>query len=96
MVLRRSLVGASLSLSCVLPAGGAGGWNGAGCRASEDSGSNRTVCLCDHLTHFGVLMVRLCQSWKSERVALKFTARAQTSKNIMFLFLYLSIKFFLI
>lgn len=52
--------------TCVLPTGGAGGWNGAGCRVSEDSGSNRTVCLCDHLTHFGVLMVRLCRSWKSE------------------------------
>ncbi|KAM3603119.1 uncharacterized protein V6R79_016738 [Siganus canaliculatus] len=36
--------------------GGAGGWNSAGCRASEDSSSNRTICLCDHLTHFGILM----------------------------------------
>ncbi|XP_057678693.1 adhesion G-protein coupled receptor G6 isoform X3 [Corythoichthys intestinalis] len=36
--------------------GGSGGWNGAGCRASKESGINRTVCLCDHLTHFAVLM----------------------------------------
>ncbi|XP_054618348.1 adhesion G-protein coupled receptor G6 isoform X2 [Dunckerocampus dactyliophorus] len=37
--------------------GGAGGWNADGCRVSkEDSGINRTVCLCDHLTHFGILM----------------------------------------
>ncbi|XP_070705940.1 adhesion G-protein coupled receptor G6 [Pempheris klunzingeri] len=36
--------------------GGAGGWNGDGCRASEESSGNKTVCLCDHLTHFGILM----------------------------------------
>nr|XP_057935845.1 adhesion G-protein coupled receptor G6 isoform X2 [Doryrhamphus excisus] len=37
--------------------GGAGGWNSDGCRVSkEDSSVNRTVCLCDHLTHFGILM----------------------------------------
>ncbi|XP_065820165.1 LOW QUALITY PROTEIN: adhesion G-protein coupled receptor G6 [Labrus bergylta] len=36
--------------------GGAGGWNAEGCRVSEGSSSNRTVCLCDHLTHFGILM----------------------------------------
>ncbi|XP_076613269.1 adhesion G-protein coupled receptor G6 isoform X1 [Chaetodon auriga] len=35
---------------------GAGGWNGKGCRASEESTSNKTICLCDHLTHFGILM----------------------------------------
>ncbi|KAM6992809.1 adhesion G-protein coupled receptor G6 isoform 3-T3 [Tautogolabrus adspersus] len=35
---------------------GAGGWNADGCRVSEESSSNRTVCLCDHLTHFGILM----------------------------------------
>ncbi|CAN9507363.1 unnamed protein product [Ophioblennius macclurei] len=35
---------------------GAGGWNAAGCRASEESTSNKTICLCDHLTHFGILM----------------------------------------
>ncbi|KAK5903031.1 hypothetical protein CgunFtcFv8_006845 [Champsocephalus gunnari] len=35
---------------------GAGGWSPDGCRVSADSTSNRTVCLCDHLTHFGVLM----------------------------------------
>ncbi|XP_061559618.1 adhesion G-protein coupled receptor G6 [Phycodurus eques] len=36
--------------------GGAGGWNGDGCRVSEESAVNKTVCLCDHLTHFGILM----------------------------------------
>ncbi|XP_077949923.1 adhesion G-protein coupled receptor G6 isoform X3 [Gasterosteus aculeatus] len=36
--------------------GGAGGWNADGCRTSTESSSNRTVCLCDHLTHFGILM----------------------------------------
>uniref|UniRef100_A0A672GKV6 Adhesion G-protein coupled receptor G6 n=1 Tax=Salarias fasciatus TaxID=181472 RepID=A0A672GKV6_SALFA len=33
-----------------------GGWNAAGCRASDESTSNKTICLCDHLTHFGILM----------------------------------------
>ncbi|XP_077409500.1 adhesion G-protein coupled receptor G6 isoform X3 [Vanacampus margaritifer] len=36
--------------------GGSGGWNGDGCRVSKESGVNKTVCLCDHLTHFGILM----------------------------------------
>ncbi|XP_058247960.1 adhesion G-protein coupled receptor G6 isoform X7 [Hemibagrus wyckioides] len=35
---------------------GTGGWNSEGCRVSPESNSNKTVCLCDHLTHFGVLM----------------------------------------
>ncbi|XP_058468948.1 adhesion G-protein coupled receptor G6 isoform X9 [Solea solea] len=35
---------------------GAGGWNAGGCRVSEQSSSNKTVCLCDHMTHFGILM----------------------------------------
>ncbi|XP_034006809.1 adhesion G-protein coupled receptor G6 isoform X4 [Trematomus bernacchii] len=35
---------------------GVGGWSPDGCRVSADSTSNRTVCLCDHLTHFGILM----------------------------------------
>ncbi|KAM4522337.1 adhesion G-protein coupled receptor G6 isoform 3-T3 [Odontesthes bonariensis] len=35
---------------------GSGGWNETGCIVSEDSSSSRTVCLCDHLTHFGILM----------------------------------------
>uniref|UniRef100_A0A665VSR6 Adhesion G-protein coupled receptor G6 n=1 Tax=Echeneis naucrates TaxID=173247 RepID=A0A665VSR6_ECHNA len=34
----------------------AGGWNGDGCSVSAESSSNKTVCLCDHLTHFGILM----------------------------------------
>ncbi|XP_074472737.1 adhesion G-protein coupled receptor G6 isoform X5 [Sebastes fasciatus] len=35
---------------------GAGGWNADGCRVSKESTSNKTICLCDHLTHFGILM----------------------------------------
>ncbi|XP_034756663.1 adhesion G-protein coupled receptor G6 [Etheostoma cragini] len=35
---------------------GAGGWNEDGCLVSKDSSVNTTVCLCDHLTHFGILM----------------------------------------
>ncbi|KAM9840323.1 adhesion G-protein coupled receptor G6 [Aulostomus maculatus] len=35
---------------------GAGGWNADGCRVSKESSNNRTVCLCNHLTHFGILM----------------------------------------
>ncbi|XP_062323776.1 adhesion G-protein coupled receptor G6 isoform X2 [Osmerus eperlanus] len=34
----------------------AGGWNSEGCRVGPDSNGNKTVCLCDHLTHFGILM----------------------------------------
>uniref|UniRef100_A0AAY4AXF9 Adhesion G-protein coupled receptor G6 n=1 Tax=Denticeps clupeoides TaxID=299321 RepID=A0AAY4AXF9_9TELE len=35
---------------------GTGGWNSEGCRVSGESNANHTVCLCDHLTHFGILM----------------------------------------
>ncbi|XP_008299364.1 adhesion G-protein coupled receptor G6 isoform X3 [Stegastes partitus] len=35
---------------------GAGGWNGDGCSVSPESSSNKTICLCNHLTHFGILM----------------------------------------
>ncbi|XP_047674654.1 adhesion G-protein coupled receptor G6 [Tachysurus fulvidraco] len=35
---------------------GTGGWNSEGCRVSAQSNSNKTICLCNHLTHFGVLM----------------------------------------
>ncbi|XP_053543371.1 adhesion G-protein coupled receptor G6 isoform X18 [Ictalurus punctatus] len=35
---------------------GSGGWNSEGCQVSPESNSNKTVCLCNHLTHFGVLM----------------------------------------
>ncbi|TSL47662.1 Adhesion G-protein coupled receptor G6 [Bagarius yarrelli] len=35
---------------------GTGGWNSEGCQVSAQSNSNKTVCLCNHLTHFGVLM----------------------------------------
>ncbi|NXL61133.1 AGRG6 protein, partial [Chordeiles acutipennis] len=36
--------------------GGNGGWNPAGCQVDPESNENETVCLCNHLTHFGVLM----------------------------------------
>ncbi|XP_051951681.1 adhesion G-protein coupled receptor G6-like isoform X3 [Xyrauchen texanus] len=35
---------------------GTGGWSFEGCKVSLESNSNRTVCLCNHLTHFGILM----------------------------------------
>ncbi|XP_048457035.1 adhesion G-protein coupled receptor G6 isoform X1 [Rhincodon typus] len=35
---------------------GSGGWNIRGCRVDSDSSVNETICLCDHLTHFGVLL----------------------------------------
>uniref|UniRef100_A0A3B3RC77 Adhesion G-protein coupled receptor G6 n=1 Tax=Paramormyrops kingsleyae TaxID=1676925 RepID=A0A3B3RC77_9TELE len=35
-----------------------GGWNSGGCSLSRSkSTASRTVCLCNHLTHFGILMV---------------------------------------
>lgn len=46
--------------SCV---DGTGGWNSEGCQVSPESSSNKTVCLCNHLTHFGVLMVRYFSSY---------------------------------
>ncbi|NWH29378.1 AGRG6 protein, partial [Chloropsis hardwickii] len=36
--------------------GGSGGWNPTGCQVDAESNENETVCLCNHLTHFGVLM----------------------------------------
>ncbi|XP_070589739.1 adhesion G-protein coupled receptor G6 isoform X2 [Erythrolamprus reginae] len=35
---------------------GQGGWNATGCSALPESNENETVCLCNHLTHFGILM----------------------------------------
>ncbi|XP_061581599.1 adhesion G-protein coupled receptor G4 [Cololabis saira] len=35
--------------------GGLGGWNGSGCETRSIS-SHQTICLCDHLTHFAVLL----------------------------------------
>ncbi|XP_065787322.1 adhesion G-protein coupled receptor G6 isoform X4 [Muntiacus reevesi] len=35
---------------------GSGFWDTSGCDAHKDSDANETVCLCNHLTHFGVLM----------------------------------------
>lgn len=35
---------------------GSGFWNTSGCVAQRDSDASETVCLCYHLTHFGVLM----------------------------------------
>ncbi|VCX36986.1 unnamed protein product [Gulo gulo] len=34
---------------------GQGGWNSSGCKVKETN-TNHTICQCDHLTHFGVLM----------------------------------------
>uniref|UniRef100_A0A5F5PIL9 Adhesion G protein-coupled receptor G4 n=1 Tax=Equus caballus TaxID=9796 RepID=A0A5F5PIL9_HORSE len=34
---------------------GRGGWNSSGCKVKETN-VNHTICQCDHLTHFGVLM----------------------------------------
>ncbi|XP_028697897.2 adhesion G-protein coupled receptor G4 [Macaca mulatta] len=34
---------------------GLGGWNSSGCKVKETN-VNYTICQCDHLTHFGVLM----------------------------------------
>ncbi|NWX22307.1 AGRG6 protein, partial [Aegotheles bennettii] len=36
--------------------GGSGAWNPEGCQVDAESNENETVCLCNHLTHFGVLM----------------------------------------
>ncbi|XP_052607054.1 adhesion G-protein coupled receptor G6 isoform X2 [Peromyscus californicus insignis] len=33
-----------------------GGWNTSGCVAHLDSDAGETICLCNHFTHFGVLM----------------------------------------
>lgn len=35
---------------------GSGGWNSEGCEVGLESNSNMTICLCNHLTHFGILM----------------------------------------
>ncbi|XP_076999458.1 adhesion G-protein coupled receptor G6 isoform X2 [Tamandua tetradactyla] len=35
---------------------GSGGWNTSGCTARRGADERETVCLCDHLTHFGILM----------------------------------------
>ncbi|XP_069786813.1 adhesion G-protein coupled receptor G6 isoform X2 [Narcine bancroftii] len=35
---------------------GSGGWKTDGCWADPKSGANETICFCNHLTHFGVLM----------------------------------------
>uniref|UniRef100_A0A8C3AWQ6 Uncharacterized protein n=1 Tax=Cyclopterus lumpus TaxID=8103 RepID=A0A8C3AWQ6_CYCLU len=41
---------------CVCVSGGRGGWNSRGCETQSVS-AKRTSCLCDHLTHFAVLLV---------------------------------------
>uniref|UniRef100_A0AAQ5Z8E1 Uncharacterized protein n=1 Tax=Amphiprion ocellaris TaxID=80972 RepID=A0AAQ5Z8E1_AMPOC len=40
---------------CFLPADGAGGWNSSGCSV-QNSTENETVCGCDHLTSFAILL----------------------------------------
>ncbi|KAG7247292.1 hypothetical protein CRUP_004229, partial [Coryphaenoides rupestris] len=42
---------------------GHGGWDGDGCR-TRNTTVDYTTCLCDHLTHFGVLLVCV---WTSPR-----------------------------
>lgn len=49
---------ATILHSLFLPAESFGGWNTSGCVASSDSDAGETICLCNHFTHFGVLMVR--------------------------------------
>lgn len=41
---------------CVCVSGGRGGWNSSGCE-TESISPYQTSCLCDHLTHFAVLLV---------------------------------------
>jgi len=51
----------SLFLCCVLDVlGGSGGWNPDGCYVKNSSTENETVCSCDHLTSFAVLLVCQC------------------------------------
>ncbi|XP_072906539.1 adhesion G-protein coupled receptor G6 isoform X3 [Hemitrygon akajei] len=33
-----------------------GGWSTQGCEADPGSNANETICLCNHLTHFGILL----------------------------------------
>lgn len=60
--------------------GGHGGWDDYGCR-KYNSSSDYTTCLCDHLTHFGVLLVCTVlpfpgnQSLASEAAHLKVLVR---------------------
>ncbi|KAJ8396174.1 hypothetical protein AAFF_G00020410 [Aldrovandia affinis] len=35
---------------------GTGGWNSNGCTVSPESNGFKTICHCNHLTHFGILM----------------------------------------
>ena len=55
----------------LFPQDGTGGWNSKGCRVSPMSNRNKTICLCDHLTHFGILMVRLVKSCKCNSESFK-------------------------
>uniref|UniRef100_A0A8C9WPT8 Adhesion G-protein coupled receptor G6 n=1 Tax=Scleropages formosus TaxID=113540 RepID=A0A8C9WPT8_SCLFO len=42
--------------TCFCAYNGSGGWSSEGCNVGQGSDSNRTVCLCNHLTNFGILM----------------------------------------
>uniref|UniRef100_A0A671R5D2 Adhesion G-protein coupled receptor G2 n=1 Tax=Sinocyclocheilus anshuiensis TaxID=1608454 RepID=A0A671R5D2_9TELE len=42
--------------------GGLGGWNGNGCSVKNSSTENETVCSCNHLTSFAVLLVCISDS----------------------------------
>uniref|UniRef100_A0A4W3HJH8 Adhesion G-protein coupled receptor G6 n=1 Tax=Callorhinchus milii TaxID=7868 RepID=A0A4W3HJH8_CALMI len=53
---RQSEVGPQCTFWDLALNNGSGGWNPKGCRVHPQSNANETICLCDHLTHFGVLM----------------------------------------
>ena len=42
---------------CCLTADGFGNWSNSGCRLVSDQTDDFVVCECDHLTHFGYLLV---------------------------------------
>ena len=49
-----------MSLSFFVVTGGKGGWSEKGCHVNnEQSTDTLTVCECDHLTNFAMIMVRL-------------------------------------
>uniref|UniRef100_A0A7M4EP65 Adhesion G protein-coupled receptor G4 n=1 Tax=Crocodylus porosus TaxID=8502 RepID=A0A7M4EP65_CROPO len=50
-----------IKISFLCWADGLGGWNTSGCEVKHMD-MNYTICYCNHLTHFGVLMVRECFS----------------------------------
>lgn len=47
---------------CFLPSDGSGGWNPRGCYV-RNSTDNETICGCNHLTSFAILLVRRWSSF---------------------------------